>query len=310
MAPKLRYEAIKPTMKTFAFLFFALMAVTMHGQDAYLQDRIDSLAKIGRMVLEHPESAVRDSMNRKFRQRLKQIVQTEKGYKASLSEVTNMSALSGENFRIFTWQVPDKNYHYTRYGLVAAERRRGIRLTELKDQKSNIPRVDFRRLRSDEWLGALYYQIIPLKDKRKKVYTLLGYASGPEINKKVVEIIEVRNNGTVKFGDKRFYVDQFNDQTYKSAPMRLILRYSSQYTASVRWHPDEDLIIMDHCAPPRDELKGAYSYYGPDFSYNGLYWKDGWWHLEENPEFNTGQNNPIVPPNRPLGLPPSQANEN
>lgn len=297
-------------MKIFFSIILVFSLFQVKGQNAYLQDRIDSLATIGRMVLEHPESAVRDSMNGEFKQRLKQIVQTEAGYKASLQKVTNMSALQAEDFRLFTWQVPNKDYHYTRYGLVAAQTRRGIRITELEDKKDQIPRVDFRRLRADEWLGALYYQIIPMKEKRKKVYTLLGYASGPDINKKIVEIIEVRNNGSVKFGDKRFYIDQFNDQTFKSPPMRLILRYSAQYTASVRWHPDEKLIIMDHCLPPRDELKGAYSYYGPDFSYDGLQWKDGWWHLKENPKFNTEQKNPIVPPRRPLGLPPAKVDNN
>ena len=41
---------------------------------------------------------------------------------------------------------------------------------------------------------------------------------------------------------------------------------------------------MDHLAPQDASMKRMYSFYGPDFTYDALYWNKGHWKLEEQIE--------------------------
>jgi len=288
----------------FFILIFVLGLPKVQAQEEALAAQLENLARVGRQILEHPEYTRRDSAQQWFKRELQALLATEEGYLADFSGVTNMMSLEADQFRLFTWQIPDQNYQYTRHGMVAVRTRRGPVVTPLIDKGPELAEPEFKRLRPEQWLGAIYYELIPVKEKRQTHYTLLGYASGADIHQKIVDIIEVRPNGKVRFGDKQFYLESFNDQLFRKPPMRLIMRYSAQYSATMRWRPKEKMIIMDHVTPPQPRLEGAYHTYGPDFSYLGLYWKDGWWHLDENPQFDTELNRPIVPPRRPLGLPP------
>ena len=271
------------------------------------QSVVKQLQKTGRMILEHPEYRKRDSANRHFTSLLKDYISTEKGYEDPLKEVNNMLRLREEDgeFNIYTWQMPDSTFTYRQFGLVAANTRRGIEVTELTDEKESIQEPDFRVLKADDWYGAIYYEMIPVKKGRTTLYTLLGYVPGEKLNRKVVDVISVDRRGRPKFGARIFRIEQFMDQTFRKAPMRLILSYSGDYSASVRWNPKEEMVIMDHLVPPDPKLKGVYQMYGPDMSYDGLEWDDDWWHLKQEVKFNSGQNVPIIPPSKPTNLPPS-----
>lgn len=286
-------------MHRLVYLFCAIWAFGLQGQE-----RRDSLAEIGRLILDSPEYAIRDSANRLFTQKLKDYLRSEQGYADDLDNCSHMMALQAKDqrFRIFTWQMPDAQFHYRRYGLVAARTRRGVVITELNDQLENLAELRFRTFGPEEWPGAIYYKLLP-EGQNGNRYTLLGLAMGSEINRKIVEVIEVRNTGKIRFGAKMFRIQDFLDQTYRQPPMRLVLPYNAKYSVTVNWHSGEDKVIMDHLAPPDPKMKGLYQTYGPDFSYDALVWEDGWWHLQENVRFNSGQERAIRPPTKPLDLP-------
>ena len=284
-------------------LFLIISSASIFGQLGSLEQE---LAETGKKILAHPEYRERKLANQKFLDQLEEYISTEKGFDDPLATVTNMVRLAGEDeVRVFTWQMPDSTYQYVRFGLVAANTRKGIVVTRLEDVAQNIIQPEFKILKADEWYGALYYKLIPVKKKRGRevIYTLLGYAPGGEINQKIIDVIEVDSRGRPKFGARIFKVDQFMDKTLRKAPMRLILSYGGDYAASVRWNDEKEMIIMDHLSPPDDRLKGVYRMYGPDMSYDGLVWKDDWWNLESEVKFNSGQNVKIVPPNKPVDLP-------
>ncbi|HAD98590.1 MAG TPA: hypothetical protein DCG19_14360 [Cryomorphaceae bacterium] len=287
----------------FTCLFFPLC-----GQEIKSPAQIvEELGKTGRVILENPEFKKRDSANRHFTTLLKEYISTEQGYRDPLKQVSNMLRLSEKNgeFHIYTWQMPDSTFTYRQYGLVAAQTRRGVEVTELEDKKSSLVEPEFRMLKADDWYGAIYYDMVPVKKGRTTYYTLLGYVPGARINRKVVDVMTLDGRGRPKFGARIFHVEEFMDQVYRKAPMRLILSYSGDYSASVRWNPETEMVIMDHLVPPEPKMKGVYQLYGPDMSYDGLEWDDDWWYLRKEVEFNTGQHIPIVPPSKPTGLPPS-----
>ncbi|MEQ9262463.1 MAG: hypothetical protein RLP14_04810 [Owenweeksia sp.] len=295
-------------MRFFLLIFqFSLITQLMGQEIRPPAEVVHELQKAGRMILEHPEYEKRDSANRHFTQVLKDYVITEKGYEDPLKSVNNMLRLREEEgeFNIYTWQMPDSTFTYRQFGIVAADTRRGIEVTELKDQKELIQEPEFRVLKANDWYGAIYYEMIPVKKGRTTYYTLLGYVPGEKLNRKVVDVVSIDRRGRPKFGARIFRIEQFMDQTFRKAPMRLILSYSGDYSASVRWNVREEMIIMDHLVPPDPKLKGVYQVYGPDMSYDGLEWDDDWWHLKQEVRFNSGQNVPIIPPSKPTNLPPS-----
>jgi hypothetical protein len=288
-------------------LFFLGLSLSLWGQEVPAAHPAKDLARVGRQILEAQEFAVRDSANQRFLGLLEQYATTPEGFKDELPGVTNMMRLSPKKnkFCLYTWQMPDANYQYQRFGLVVVKTKKSYVATRLQDQLKTLDQPEFKRYQANEWPGAIYYKLLPEGQKRN-LYTLLGFAMGEKVHQKIVEVIEVKDNGRVRFGAKIFKVDQYLDKTLRRPPMRLIFKYNADYSVTINWHAEEEKIIMDHLAPPDPKLKGLYQTYGPDFTYDALYWEDNWWHLQERVKFNTGQNNPIVPPKKPTGLPPKK----
>lgn len=288
--------------KSLMILMTGLIPVLLPAQP---EDAVVFLAETGRDILEHPEYRERQAAQDTFAAVLRQFVATEEGFDNPLKEVNNMLRLElGKNARIYTWQMPDSSYQYQRYGLVVAVTRKDTVVTALREGPREQS-AQFKRLQADEWYGALYYEAIPQKWKGREIFTLLGYAPGQPVNEKVVDVLEITPRGVPRFGARIFKIDKFLDQTLQRPPQRLILRYGGDYAASVRWHQKKEMIVMDHLSPPDARVKGVYRMYGPDMTYDALEWDDGWWHLREGIEFDTGQEVPIVPPDKPTDLPPS-----
>jgi hypothetical protein len=284
------------------FLLSILLLLSFSGLRAQLD--LNELADVGRRILEAPEFAVRDSSNNYFKRQLKQFLSEGDNYKLELKLLNNMIRVADPNHKvaIYTWQMPDQQFNYVRFGLTVVPTKKGPIVTELHDALNDLTNVQERVLKAQEWPGALYYQLLPLKGE-KKTFTLLGYAPGEKTHKKIIDAIEIRRNGSVRFGAKIFRVEDWQDKVLRKAPYRLILEYSSKYSVSVRWNENEKRIIMDNVAPPKPAMKGLYFMYGPDFSYNALNWDDDWWHLKSGVNFNTGQQIEFTPPSQPTGLP-------
>lgn len=292
-----RYRLMRKTL-----LLLLLFPAFLVAQEIY--NPVDSLPSVGRKILAHPEYAMREAANELFLETLKNYLATDAGFDDPLAEVTNMLRLElGKDARLYTWQMPDSAFRYTRFGLLAAKAKDGIVVTELKDQGESNAEAQFRQLKPEDWYGAIYYKAIPVKKGNDRLYTLLGFAPGSEINQKIIDVVEIDRRGRPRFGARIFKVDEFMDRTLRKAPMRLILSYNADYAASVRWNEDEEMIVMDHLAPPDAKLKGVYQMYGPDMTYDGLVWDDGWWNLTKEVKFNSRQNVPIVPPDKPIDLP-------
>lgn len=288
------------------YTFLLLISIPFWSFSQFAHEE-DFLARTGREILENPEYEKRLAAADTFMSVLQGLVGTDKGFDYPFSKVSNMLRLTYEDeFRIFTWQMPDSNWNYIKFGLVASQTKKGIEVTELIDNSTSIMQPEFRQLKADEWYGAIYYQIVPVGKGKDLQFTLLGYIPGQKEHQKVIDVIEIDRRGRPRFGARIFHLDKLEDKTYRKPPFRLVLRYGAKYSASVRYIPEEEMIVMDHLSPPDAKLKGVYSTYGPDMSYDALIWKKDWWYLEEQVKFNSKQRVPIIPPNKPTDLPPGR----
>jgi len=125
----------------------------------------------------------------------------------------------------------------------------------------------------DYWYGAIYYELIQKKHKRKKYYTLLGYNESQKeigIKTKIIDVITLNKNDSIQFGFPVFNID-------KKIKNRIIFQYSSDLGMSLSYKKNK--IIFDHLSPKDPSMEGFYKFYGPDFSYDALKFSKGEWIL-------------------------------
>lgn len=201
-------------------------------------------------------------------------------------------------FRILTWQANTDSGKAVYHGLVVFKGSKQNHLVALNQTSYNKTELPFRLVKPDAWYGALYYQVIIEKHKGDKIYTLLGYNQfSDSLQFKVVDVMQFGKYGkNLRFGQTLFETPTWQDVRLPKRPYRLLYQYSRKFTATLKHKTEEDKIIMDHLSPPDAAFKKRFALYGPDFTYDALFWKDGKWNLEEGVTFQTGIVAPIRPP--------------
>ncbi|MFN3952041.1 MAG: hypothetical protein ACK4KT_06530 [Thermaurantimonas sp.] len=270
------------------------------AQPIDLKEREQLLEQLGHQLLKADEYTLRKSAADEFFQVLYESVQDPESFSFPFGRVSNLSRLQSQDktVNIFTWLLPSvESGTYEYFGLLQIrDRNNRITVQKLKDVSRELSQAEYTALSPSRWYGALYYQIIDVKHKNQTYYTLIGYRpEGRTVQQKVLDALVIKSPKNITFGAQIFYVQDFADRKYTRKPFRLFYTYSAQVSATVRFNPKENMIIMDHLAPPDASKKGVFAVYGPDFSYDGLYWKEGHWHLKEQVKFDTGIKDEIPP---------------
>ncbi len=180
--------------------------------------------------------------------------------------------------RIFTWNfllsnATQRYYGYILYKPVSADPHIVFRLKDSLDISETLL---FRDLNKDSWYGALYYEIIEKKWGNTTLYTLLGYdPHSLFISRKIIDCLYFKDNAELIFGAPVF-------KTGKNIQYRLLFAYSAKVAMSLKYNETLKMIVFDHLSPSSSSYTGLYQYYGPDFSFDGLKFDDGYWNLLED----------------------------
>lgn len=183
-----------------------------------------------------------------------------------------------QRFRIINWNVPLQNGEHIYYGVIWiwSEKENRFFAVTLKDSQRDGDKWDARYFDAEQWPGALYYEIIPCKSKRRKetdTYTLLGWDGRDNMtNAKVLDVIKIISNEKVRFGEGLF-------ETPLGTKKRLMFQYSDEVSASFKYYPKKNAIVMDHLSPKNAMMEGIYADYGPDGTYDLYQWEKGKWKL-------------------------------
>ena len=183
-----------------------------------------------------------------------------------------------QRFRIINWNVPLQNGEHIYYGVIWiwSEKENRFFAVTLKDAQRDGDKWDARYFDAEQWPGALYYEIIPCKSKRRKetdTYTLLGWDGRDNMtNAKVLDVIKIISNEKVRFGEGLF-------ETPLGTKKRLMFQYSDEVSASFKYYPKKNAIVMDHLSPKNAMMEGIYADYGPDGTYDLYQWEKGKWKL-------------------------------
>ncbi len=178
--------------------------------------------------------------------------------------------------KVFSWMyMADRDeYHYSAY-IQLLDRKGEAEVFRLQpaDTEDRFSE-EFKQSRT-EWHGKLYYDILTNEYKRKVFYTLLGADFKDSSSRlKTIEVFAIQRGKPVFRGDQFLAGGTVKD--------RVVLEYSADLMASVRFNENLQMIVSDHLEPLHPIYYGNYQFYGPDGSYDGYRFAEGVWVLEED----------------------------
>ncbi len=258
----------------------------------------DSLIQLRDQVMAEPDETTRLSMNEDFMTLLEEVLQMQNSFKFAWDSVKNFSVLAAPDntFKIFTWYVVKKDYSVENFGFIQVynEGRKKFVLFPLYDKRGTIDYPKTMVGNHNRWYGAVYYSIIPVKNKDVTYYTLLGW-NGNDIftNQKLIEVLHFNKETIPVFGARIF-------KNYPERVSRVIFEYSKnaslhlnyehqQYAISTgKMNPktrqpeyrnvDSPMIIFDELIPMEDQMQHIPAYLVPESSLSqGFIEENGKW---------------------------------
>ncbi|WP_130856970.1 hypothetical protein [Olivibacter jilunii] len=240
---------------------------------------LDSLNHLGYKMYNETNEPERLQANYIFIKTLVQYLKSPHSIDDTNLDTLKMIAIRREpknNFRIFSWHIRLNDGSYRYYGAIQWRTKDGsLSLKALVDRSPLIDKPEEASLDNNNWYGAQYYDIIPMKGLPQH-YLLLGWrGTTPKVTQKVIDVLHLTES-SVAFGKKIF-----KDPAFATAS-RLIYSYNARATMLMKYEKDKDRIVMDHLAPATPSLKGQFEHYGPDMSYDAWKIKTDYLILEED----------------------------
>lgn len=243
--------------------------LSMHKYEQMLSELFSNISK-------NSNDIERERINNMIVDNMEQVLLIEGSFSYHFDSLKNIGKIvSPDNrLRIFTWNLPYVNGTHKYFGFIQyyPPNENKFLLYKLIDCSDNYESPENLILSDTSWLGALYYEIIEKKYKGITYYTLIGFDFNSLLTaKKIIEVLYFEDDKVPVFGKAIFnYQNKLSN--------RIIFEYSAKVSMGLKYNRDLKMIVFDHLSPSKPSYTGHFMYYGPDFSYDGLDFKDGIWH--------------------------------
>jgi hypothetical protein len=268
------------TYSKYILAFFVIFSTTLFAQKTTIEfgSAIKSLNDLGRRVIDSETDEAKYSANKEHTSVLKSLINKDGSFDYNFESLKTISVLQAHNLKIYNWVIPlqDGTFEYFAF-LQIRKSKTEFNIIELTDKSDQIKSPENKILTAKSWYGALYHKVIFNKKLGENYYTLLGWDGNNNLtNKKIIDVINITNNGMIKFGAPIF-------KTKKKTKKRMIFEYSANVVMSLKYHEKLDKIIYDVLIPSSSKLKGIYEYYGPSLEmFDALYIENKKWNYEND----------------------------
>lgn len=275
-------------------------------QSAFLEEMEDSLALLSYAVVNDSLPDQRFLACRAMIPRLVKALKTENSFSYTFPRMQAVSIQypADSSFRIFTWQLYVDVDEYRFYGAIQLNTP-DLQLFPLVDRSFELgPEAEQSELTTDNWYGAVYYNLQPFATPQGDKYLLFGFDGNDYSHRrKVIDVLSFRDGKPV-FGAPVF-VNEAKGQTRH----RILLEYSAEASVRCNYDPALGILIHDHLIPLGGE-EGGLPKMVPDGSYEGYELQNGRWVYIDNvfpndqrfvrpePILNEGTNRSIIGKNR------------
>lgn len=164
-------------------------------------------------------------------------------------------------FRLFNWAQPHLDGTFSYYAFVLLPQKGEY--VELSENQELTLAIENKAIAADNWYGALYYEIFPVKVKKEEYYVLMGWDGNNLLsNKKVLDALVIDKKGEITLGKSVF-------QTPEGMKHRRVFEYAKSAILNLRFLHTKDAIVFDRLEPEKSGLAGQYAFYIPSTAYNG-----------------------------------------
>ncbi len=266
-------------MKGTLAILLILFASKSFGSDSLLVQRERQLYVLLNDLRAARSTEVKEEKNKLFKNYLYETIQLENAFSYPFDRLKTLGSIASPDgmIRLFNWNIEqnDGTQKYYCFILRYDERRKIYKTYELIDNSIMLPPRPEGTLEANQWYGALYYKIIPIEKGNKQMYTLLGWDGNNSLsNIKLIDVLYFAGNSP-RLGSPIF---KYNDETVR----RVFFEHSEKAYMSLKYEEHYKRIIFDHLSPESPSMKGFYSYYIPDLSYDAFKFENNKWVLHED----------------------------
>ncbi len=251
-----------------------------------LKKKEDSLKNLSKSLIIDSLTAQRMRNDSLFIRTLVRSLQVKNSFYYPFDSVQGVSKIYAPDstFRIFTWSLSYDDYYSRQRGAIQYRTKDGsLKLVALRDFSEFTAKPNDSVRSKDNWIGAVYYNIIKTQHNGKNYYTLFGFDNNSvRTTKKWIEVLSFNDKNEPVFGGPFFTFEK--DSTKKPAQHRFHIEYKKEASTLVNFVPDEGLILVDHLISETDEDDKPYTFI-PDGDYEGFKWQNGKW-VHVNKVFN------------------------
>ncbi len=274
-------------------LFFQISQAKEKGLEFKFESKIDTLVMLSDSLVFAPGDMEKINANRNYRRVLKDILNDSLSIFYNFSRVKNLSVVTAPDnqFRIYTWTLLLGKDEYDYSGFTQYQRRVKKSLFgsskvenyifELNNNSISIGNDELARLNNENWLGCIYYNLVPSPKKRDKTYLLLGWDGySYSSTKKIIETLKFNKKGEASFGHSiiRFDITHGTKAEPKfQNKSRIIFEYNGNVSMHCNYNLNLNMVVFDHLAPSNPALASVKRVYAPDFTYDGLLYEKKTW---------------------------------
>jgi hypothetical protein len=203
------------------------------------------------------------------------------------------------HLRIFTWAVVRDNGEFECFGAVQYynDRTEAYEHEVLHDKRDDLLNREESLLSADNWLGAIYQDLIQTTAGDRTYYTLLGWNGVDNLtDMRVIEPVLIKG-GVPQFGAAVFRRERnlrrvvleyrgdaavqmaFDEQTVQTVERERVKVKGRYRTVEKTREHKEKVIIFDEVEPQIEGMAGLFQYYVPSGLELAYAWVDGKWEL-------------------------------
>ena len=267
---------------------FMVLSVLVHIQPSLAAPGgKDTLSVTIRSIQRGATDSIRFSANRFLTDTFYKMISVDTSFQANFSSFSNISTITDpeKQIRICTWVVPNYNGdHYSYFGFLQIRdlKKKSFTTIKLIDSTEKIVKPESEKLKPERWLGAVYYSIIPMKEKTTVSFTLLGWkGKNTSTSQKVIETMLVEK-GNVRFGIPIL-------KTGSVFKNRVLYTFSSQASMMLKYEVNSKRIMVDHLTSKKTEEGSSPLLSGPDGTYDAFNLVKNKWILQSDVDVTKDQ---------------------
>ena len=282
---------MKNKHRLFSFLLFVLLgnAFTGFSQTITPADRKklvareDTLKRYALYMITDSLTEDRMVSDSIFTKTLVRALQTKNSFYYPFDSVLGISRLYApdSSFRIFTWNLQFDDYYSRQKGAIQLRTRDGsLKLIPLRDNSEFTEKADDSVRNRNNWIGAIYYNMIKTQFNGKNYYTLFGFDHNTvNSSKKWIEVMYFNERNEPVFGGPFFTYAL--DSIPKKPKYRLSIEFKKGARILVNYVQELEMILVDHLISESDQPELA-STMVPDGDNEGYKWENGKWvHIDK-----------------------------